>query len=255
MPYRPSPRAKTRIYDSNYDRGHSLYKSALDGIDAKYSMGRTLRETSLPKPKIDFGFDSGDGTLSEARQRAHRAITEETVFDSKGFKVPKVGVPLSSSEVERNFDAEIQSSLERLRANKVKALEADMDLDLPKVSSFARKARAEISEAIHGTSNISESSNFVKKRALKVASSAVDSALDTHHLSKWTKLSATEDAESLAKQRALESQARIRELEDDISTRQERQLARERRAANLRKMINEEFNINNVDEELKAITF
>lgn len=67
---------------------------------------RTIRESSLPKARIDFGADLAEHSLSEARSRAHRAITEETVFDSKGFKVPKIGIPLKS-EIENNFDGEV----------------------------------------------------------------------------------------------------------------------------------------------------
>lgn len=258
MPYRPSVRNSTRIYDANYNKGHSLYKSALDSIDARYALGaRTAaRESSLPRTRIDYGVDLGDGTLSDARYRAHRAITEETVFDSKGFRIPKAGVPLSS-QIEKTFDAEIQSSMDRLRSNKLRTFEADIDMDVPKTSSFIRKARAEMNDSIYGLQNSSESSNFIKKRALKVASasSAVDSAIDSSNLTRWTKMSAGEDAESLAKKRALQSKARILELEDDMSTRQERQAARERKAVNLRKMIRDEFSMNDVEDDMKAITY
>lgn len=256
---------RTRIYDSNYNIGTNYYKPALDTIDAKYSSPRILRESSLPKAKINFSLGEDSATLSEARERAHRAITEETVFDSKGFRIPKSGIPLTS-EIEASFDADIQSSINRLRADrgtnitvqaKKMQYDSDLDFELPKRSSFLRKAESEINDAIHGTSGLSESSNFIKKRALKLVSttSSVDSAIDSNNLTKWTKLSASDDSHSLAKQRALETKARLQEIEDDIVTRQERQVARERRAANLRKMINEEFNINGVDEEMKALAY
>lgn len=72
-----------------------------------YSICRTIRESSLPKARVDFGTNLVENSLNEARSRAHRAITEETVFDSKGFKVPKIGVPIKS-EIENNFDAEVR---------------------------------------------------------------------------------------------------------------------------------------------------
>lgn len=140
----------------------------------------------MPKPKLDFGVDTSlDGSLAEARHRASRAITEETVFDSRGFKVPRAGVPLS--EIESTFEHDVRSrdpifcirrpdqfqlqiddSLHRLRANKLRQIDSDIDLELP---TFARKAKAEINEAIHGvsSSSTSEASNFIKKRALKVS--------------------------------------------------------------------------------------
>lgn len=150
---------------------------------------RTLRESSLPKPKLDFGIDTSlDGSLADARHRASRAITEETVFDSRGFKVPRAGVPLSEIEssfendvrsratifcvrrpnlMREQFQLQIDDSLQRLRATKLRQMDSDLDLEMP---TFARKAKAEIDEAIHGVkSHTSEATNFIKKRALKVS--------------------------------------------------------------------------------------
>lgn len=143
----------------------------------------------MPKPKLDFGIDTSlDGSLADARHRASRAITEETVFDSRGFKVPRAGVPLS--EIESTFETDVRSrgpifcvrrpnltsdpfqlqiddSLQRLRANKFRQIDTDIEQELP---TFARKAKAEINEAIRGmNSNTSEATNFIKKRALKVS--------------------------------------------------------------------------------------
>lgn len=48
-------------------------------------------------------------------------------------------------------------------------MEAEVDLDLPKMSSFARKAKIEMNDAMHGLENATESTNYIKKRALKVS--------------------------------------------------------------------------------------
>uniref|UniRef100_A0A336KL52 CSON011945 protein n=2 Tax=Culicoides sonorensis TaxID=179676 RepID=A0A336KL52_CULSO len=284
---------RSRIYDANFNMGYNAYKPALDSIDRKYSTPlRTFRESSLPKARLDFGVDTSlDGSLADARHRASRAITEETVFDSRGFKVPRAGVPLS--EIESSFENEVRSwrepifcvkrkkipaeallsfqiddSLQRLRTSKMRQIDSDIDLELP---TFARKAKAEINEAIHGTSNVSESSNFIKKRALKVsfspqleerrkvvASSTTESTTATaaKDLTRWSKLdSSVEDTSSLAKQRALQSKARLQELEDDMFSREERQRARERRAANLKRIIHEDLNLDGLQDEIKAIEF
>ncbi|XP_063701719.1 uncharacterized protein LOC134831827 isoform X2 [Culicoides brevitarsis] len=249
---------RSRIYDANFNIGYNTYKPALDSIDRKYN---TPRESSLPRPRLDFGIDtSADGSLADARHRASRAITEETVFDSRGFKVPRAGVPLS--EIESSFDQDMDDSLARMRAsNKMRQLDAELDYEMP---TFARKAKAEIDEAIHGVkSHTSEATNFIKKRALKVSFSphvearqkVVSNTEDVaaSDLTRWSKLDTSlDDSSSLAKQRAAQSKARLAELEDDMYQREERQIARERRAANLKKMIRDEFDM---DAETKAIEF
>ncbi|XP_063701720.1 uncharacterized protein LOC134831827 isoform X3 [Culicoides brevitarsis] len=240
---------RSRIYDANFNIGYNTYKPALDSIDRKYNTPRIFRESSLPRPRLDFGIDtSADGSLADARHRASRAITEETVFDSRGFKVPRAGVPLS--EIESSFDQDMDDSLARMRAsNKMRQLDAELDYEMP---TFARKAKAEIDEAIHGVkSHTSEATNFIKKRALKVVSNTEDVAASD--LTRWSKLDTSlDDSSSLAKQRAAQSKARLAELEDDMYQREERQIARERRAANLKKMIRDEFDM---DAETKAIEF
>lgn len=64
-----------------------------------------------------------------------------------------------------------------------------------------------------------------------------------------------DDSSSLAKQRALQSKVRLQEIDDEMISREERQRARERRAANLKKMIHEDFNMNGINDEIKAIEF
>lgn len=61
------------------------------------------------------------------------------------------------------------------------------------------------------------------------------------------------DSLELSKKRASDTKARLREIEDDMVTRQERQQARDRRAANLRKIISEDFD--GLESNMKAIAF
>lgn len=87
----------------------------------------------------------------------------------------------------------------------------------------------------------------------------MENAIDQRDLTKWTKLDANTssfgtDSLELSKKKALETKNRLREIEDDMITRQERQLARERRAANLRKIINEDMQTD-LEASMKAITF
>jgi hypothetical protein len=69
--------------------------------------------TALPelsRPRVDFRSDLLDDDLDTARQRAHRAITEETVFDSRGGRMIKSGAPLKSF-VDDEFSDEVTYSI------------------------------------------------------------------------------------------------------------------------------------------------
>lgn len=68
------------------------------------------------------------------------------------------------------------------------------------------------------------------------------------------KVDDSNDSLEVSKRRALETKARLREVEDDMISRQERQLARERRVANLKKFVHDELD-NGLDDGIKAITF
>lgn len=72
-------------------------------------LNSTIRDTSLPRARVNFEDDTL--SLTDARQRASRAITEETVFDSRGLRVAKLGTPLNEDltvkSSTRDFDAEV----------------------------------------------------------------------------------------------------------------------------------------------------
>lgn len=62
---------------------------------------------------------------------------------------------------------QVQSSLDRFSARKKKLLEDD-EFESKPLSSFARRAEAEINDNLYSSGSASESSNFIKRRALKV---------------------------------------------------------------------------------------
>lgn len=55
----------------------------------------SFRESSLPKPRLDFSTDAFDSTMAEARNRASRAITEGE-REAKILSVPVMGRSLLS---------------------------------------------------------------------------------------------------------------------------------------------------------------
>lgn len=186
----------------------------------------------------------------------------------------------SLSNVHWHFCAQIQASLNRIRANKKSLTTVDDDLE-DTISSVKRRARIDLGEKLDGASSSSgavratlkvsniiwflfshlrisqqnEKSCFVDKKAqhfiddlsfssypvpLQVVTrrQEVEPVAHTTNLLKWTKL--TSDAESQsssASLRAQASKARLQELESDICERSEKQLAREKRSAQLKQFL------------------
>lgn len=62
---------------------------------------------------------------------------------------------------------QIQSSLDKYAARRKKFLEED-EFESKPISTFARRAEAEINDSLYSSNNTSETSNYVKRRALKV---------------------------------------------------------------------------------------
>lgn len=85
---------------------------------------------------------------------------------------------------------------------------------------------------------------------------STENAVDQLDLSKWTRLDKVDstDAVEMSKRRVLETKARLRDVEDDMLEREERQLARERRVANLKKYVHSEID-SGLEEGIKSITF
>lgn len=99
-------RPRTRIYDANYNIGQNYYKSALDGLDRKYSprppsplraaVGRAILN------RHDEAF--ADEDLSTSRLRAEKHIKERNLFDSRGGRIAQRALDL----VENDIDEEVR---------------------------------------------------------------------------------------------------------------------------------------------------
>lgn len=76
--------------------------------------------------------------------------------------------------------------------------------------------------------------SFIFQVSSDVSSSAAQTSND---LTRWSKLSDYNDSESFANVRARQSAARIQEIEQDMLDRSERQVKREQRSANVRKLL------------------
>lgn len=169
---------------------------------------------SPPRPRFVRGAladDLEEEDLDFARDRASRAIQRETVLDQRSGRR---GLDLESS-----FDGQVQKTLDRIQASK--KLLSTIDVD----NSYDSNTEA------------AASSNVYKKRVLKVVSDVSSSAAQSSDLTRWSKLSDYNDSESFANVRARQSAARIQEIEQDMVDRSERQLKREQRSANVRKLL------------------
>lgn len=222
---------RSRIYDSNYNIGENMYKSAIDRLDEKYSASTTatsssimskLQDRSSPlvesspirqaQQKYDFS-DEAEEDLSLARARASKIIEGSTILDTRsGHK---------AVQLENEFDDQIQHTLSRIQASKklINSLELDNAVD----SSVSRKEIA------------------IKRRAVKVSSDVSTTATSTNKssLTKWSKDTDYNDSESFAALRARQSAQRIQDIQSDMLERNERQLQREARASQLKKLISE----------------
>ncbi|XP_017774879.1 PREDICTED: uncharacterized protein LOC108564226 [Nicrophorus vespilloides] len=245
---RPFSRPRTRIYDVNYNIGENYYRPAIDRLDRKYS-GRPLsptRQTSIPRDIIDRHEKAfQDEDLPTARARASKHITEANMFDSRG------GIMKAMEMVENNIDEETASKLQRIRANKKVSIIDDIDMDQTMNNIKARRIKDRADKMLDsvGITTVDKSSRSVdkssravdegvsyKRSTLKVT---MDSSADNKDLTKWSKLSSTEEKDSGASLRAKQSMARLNELEDEMSALQEKAQIRERRAARLRAIVAE----------------
>lgn len=99
-------------------------------------------------------------------------------------------------------------------------------------------------------------SNSTKFTFQVVAST--ENAIDQRDLTKWTKLDSNlnvgSDSLELSKKRVLATKNRLRDLDDEMYTRQEKQLARERHAATLKKSFRDAVETD-FDSKIKAVTF
>lgn len=138
------------------------------------------------------------------------------------------------------------TKLRRIRASKKQSAIDDLDLEQLSSSITARRIK-ERSEKWLDAVGINENnarkaldegnSVVIKRRSLKVSYSD-DTGADNKEMTKWTPLVKNEE-DSSASLRARISRARLEELEDETNAIQERQAARDRRAAKLRSILAE----------------
>lgn len=267
---------RTRVYDSNYNLGQSYYKPALDKLDRKYRPD-PLESSSFTSagPKLRFNLDDAygglDDDLHQARSRASRAITEESVFDSRGRRTLP-GIPLSSA-FEDDIDEDIQDSLSRIRANrkanKAASLLKDLDIE-DSFSKIKRRANIDLGEKLLDVAGDDDLGTTIRSRALKMVSrtAAADelnepliSSKSKSIVSSFKRSSVLNDSsilndesiDSSASIRAKATKARLADIDSEISERNEKQLQREKRAANLKKLLAE----NDIEEvkTIKKVTF
>jgi len=223
---------RTRVYNASYNIGENYYKSALDGIDRKYSGAgigrRDLSSAALPpapvaRQRVNFDENDNDG-LYTARRRAERAITEDTFFDSKGSRVSKKVNPYAE------LDDEIEKSIDRIRSNRKALADDDDELD-KQIEAVKRRTRVDLGDA-------GDSGAF--KATFKVTTRRQVQEAEPASLTKWTKVSQHDEdrnSSSAASVRALASKTRLHELDSEMFERNEKQLAREKRSAQLKQFL------------------
>lgn len=80
-------------------------------------------------------------------------------------------------------------------------------------------------------------------------SNVSDDMLDTSGLTKWSAIDSSSDTGAMMRAKA--SKARLDDLETDMFERSEKQAAREKRSANLRKFMADEFDTSNATQSIK----
>jgi len=246
---------RTRVYESNYNAGEKYYKSALDNIDRKYYGKPLLSERGArgASPKLSYlNIDSyPEEPLQSSRRRAERAITEETFFDSRGSRIPRSSLGIGFGNDDINED--IHSKLTQLRASK-KSSHFSNDVDFEDAVDSVRRRRAELAEKINSFGD--NNNEVVKRSTLKVTTRRQEEDVaEPLSLTKWSAVSsAAEDTNSGASLRARATKARLEDLEDEMTERTAKQLAREKRSAQLKQFL-AESDIETAQSSSKHVAF
>ncbi|KYN45196.1 hypothetical protein ALC56_00446 [Trachymyrmex septentrionalis] len=259
-------RPRTFIYGSNYDKGESYYKPMVDHLDRKYS-GRPL----FPEPRNSLAdeiaarrSDIGTRDLSgprtgslgrdpdldlDPRTRASQPPPftdpllafddEDTVYDSRGQRIP------ARRRLGDDFADEVTATTRRFRA-RVAAIGLEDDFEAMNAAGQARRnatdllentvtARKSAKTAIEDVEN-----SFKRRSKLFDEIERVDESKPA--FARWSKLINEDDdlaQTSAAASRAMQTKARLHDLESEMEELAERQAKRERRAAALRALVNE----------------
>ncbi|KYM89887.1 hypothetical protein ALC53_02199 [Atta colombica] len=259
-------RPRTFIYGSNYDKGESYYKPMVDHLDRKYS-GRPL----FPEPRNSLAdeiearrSDIGTRDLSgprtgslghdldldlDPRTRASQLPPftdpllafddEDTVYDSRGQRIS------ARRRLGDDFANEVTATTRRFRA-RVAAMGLEDDFEAMNATGQARRnatdllentvtARKSAKTAIEDVEN-----SFKRRSKLFDEIERVDESKPA--FARWSKLINEDDdlaQTSAAASRAMQTKARLHDLESEMEELAERQAKRERRAAALRALVNE----------------
>ncbi|XP_017752761.1 PREDICTED: uncharacterized protein LOC108545577 [Eufriesea mexicana] len=264
-------RPRTRVYGCNYDKGESYYKPMVDHLDRKYSSRPLFSEprTSLADEIAARRSDIGTRDLSGSRNTAlGRDLDLESDPSIRG---PQLPLPLPSLATDNLFpededvvyDSRGQRSRRRFAENfandvvattqhlKAKLAAIGLDDEVEAALGKSRRLRQEqdqlesnlsVRRNLQNVKSISEEAESTFKRRSKL-SDEIDRLEETKpSLTKWSKL-INDDEDSVlasaAATRAKQTKARLNDLESEMEELAERQAKRERRAAALRALINE----------------
>ncbi|XP_011629519.1 uncharacterized protein LOC105422011 isoform X1 [Pogonomyrmex barbatus] len=259
-------RPRTFIYGSNYDKGESYYKPMVDHLDRKYS-GRPL----FPEPRNSLAdeiaarrSDIGTRDLSgprtgslgrdldldlDPRTRASQLppLTdpmlgfddEDTVYDSRGQRIS------ARRRLGDEFADEVSATTRRFRA-RVAAMGLEDELEAATVAGQARRNAADLLEntvtARKGAKTAIEDVESSFKRRSKLFDEIERADESKPVFARWSKLINEDDdlaQTSAAASRAMQTKARLHDIESEMEELAERQAKRERRAAALRALVNE----------------
>ncbi|XP_029735000.1 ion-translocating oxidoreductase complex subunit C [Aedes albopictus] len=247
------PGFRSRVYASNLGMVENNYKEAMARLERSRRPASADREkTSMSrasplasKPLFDFNGDEFDEDLSMARARASKVIHEKSIIDSRSEQLRSHSLaPVSSSVLENDFDEQVQATLNRIRASKniLNQLQSDDTLEQvrsetrSKLSEHSAKKLAEKLSSYDDSSDLASTEKQSVRKTLKIrAVTDNSSALNAKSALKWK----DETAESFAAKRASATKARLAELDQDMMDFEEKQAARARRAAHLKKVLAE----------------
>ncbi|XP_055628417.1 uncharacterized protein LOC129769906 [Toxorhynchites rutilus septentrionalis] len=252
---------RSRVYASNLGMVENNYKEAMARLEKSRRPASADRETSTrtsplrTKAMLDFNGDEIDEGLQFARSRAAKVIHEKSVIDSRSeqLRSHSLAPAVSSALLENEFDDQVQATLNRIRASKnlLSQLQSEDVLDQvrsetrSKLSEQTSKKLAEKMAVLDDTDDLGLSNEKLSVRKSLKIKSVTDSRKQDSAL-KWK----DETAESFAAKRASATRARLLDLDQEMQDMEERQAARARRSAHLKKVLAE----TSCDELIPATT-
>lgn len=147
--------------------------------------------------------------------------------------------------------------MQRIRANKKVSVIDDIDMENT-VGNLTSRRIKERADKLLDSVGVKEESVIprraldeditIKRRSLRITQ---DETSDARDLTKWTPLLSDKGAleeESMARQRATATKARLNEIEEEMTALADKQAARERRAARLKALVAETAQQNEEDD-------